>query len=280
VDDVRQGTQEASMIYSAGDLNLTFLAESGPPTRVQITGQSKQQAMSVTPMPTPDLSAQSTQIAGSPQMRVINSLGLLLGQDPTPSVFSSYHLESNQRSPRWDENSSQAITPESWLSIDVAGKDYHFFDSSLDKNGVKQTSEVYMIADQEYEVQNGVPTAGFGLASLAWVMWPLDPLLLLGVGSTKAEPVGTDTVDGRPVEVFHISGTTADDPSGLYAGFGSNVTSMDGKVWVDSQTGALLKTTLDYESQVKDGNGTLQGALPGHLELVVSRVNNVTVQLP
>ena len=280
VDDIRSGTEAASMIYSAGGQNITFSAVKGPPTRVTITGQSAQQLAAVTPQPTRDLSAQSTQIYGSPQMRVINSLSLLTGQDPKPSVFDSYHMDSHQISPRWSEQTGSVLAPENWFNVDVQGKNVHFTNTDKNEDGSQNTSEVYMIEDKQYDVQNGTAVEGLGLSSMAWIMWPLDPMLLLGVGSSKATSTGTETVDGRPAEVFQLSGTTADDLSGLFSGFGMLITRMDGKVWVDSQTGALLKAQINYEADIKDSTGAVKGSRTGLLELTISKINAVTVQLP
>lgn len=280
VDDIRTGSEVASMVYSDGTQNINFSVIKGNPTRVNISGQSQQQLAAITPQPTIDLSAQSTQIYASPQMRVINSLGLLIGQDPEPSVFSSYHMESHQLSPRWDEQTGSVIVPENWLNVDVQGKNIHFINTDKSVDGTLSPSEVYLTGDKEYIMQNGLPTEGLGLASLTWIMWPLDPLMLLGIGSSKADPGGTEILDGRSTEIYQLSGTTADDLTGLYSGLGFLVTSMDGKVWVDSQTGALLKARINYDADIKDSNSTIQDSRSGLLELTVTQVNTVTVNLP
>lgn len=280
VEDISITGEDASMVYSDGSQKLTFSAIRMTNTRVTISGQSAQQAAAVTPQPTRDLSAQATQVYGSPQMRVINSLSLLIGQDPNPSVFSSYHMESHQVSPRWDEQTGSVLTAEEWLSIDVQGKDVHFINKVKSQDGHITSTEVYLIGEKEFDVENGTAVEGLGLNQLTWLMWPLDPIMLLGVGSSKAISSGTDTVSSRSVDVFQLNGTTADDMTGLYSGFGQLYTRLDGNVWVDTLTGALLKAVINYDADIKDTTGTVRGSLPGLLEVTVSQVNAVTVKLP
>jgi hypothetical protein len=42
----------------------------------------------------------------------------------------------------------------------------------------------------------------------------------LGIGSFRTAADGTATIDGRPAEVDRITGTVADDVSGMFASFG------------------------------------------------------------
>jgi hypothetical protein len=58
------------------------------------------------------------------------------------------------------------------------------------------------------------------------------------------------------------------------------IASVSGKIWVDQQTGALLKAVLDYQAEVTDSSGNDQGSGSGHVEITVTQVGNVTVALP
>jgi hypothetical protein len=52
-------------------------------------------------------------------------------------------------------------------------------------------------------------------------------------------------------------------------------------VWLDQQTGALLKANLTYEMDIKDlGTGKVLGSGTGQVEIMVTQVGSVTVQLP
>ena len=53
-------------------------------------------------------------------------------------------------------------------------------------------------------------------------------------------------------------------------------------MWIDKETGALLKCSLDYEQNLPTRRAARRW-LPagnGHIELVVSKVNNTAVKLP
>jgi len=273
------GKQNAALNYSISGQVIRILVSGGTPTRVTILGQSRAEA-EATPQPTPDQSAQSTQVYSNPQVRIINSLSLLTGQDPNPSVFDSYHMESHQLSPKWDEQTDSVIVTEDWFVLDAQGKNIHFTDTLKDESGKQTSSEVYLMGDKTYEMQNGVPVEGVTLASLVWTMWPLDPMLLLGVGATQTSPAGTETLEGRSAEVFQINGTTGYDQTGMFTGFGMLVTRLDGKVWIDVQTGALLKAEIHYDADIKDSTGTVRGSRSGLFEMSVSHINAVTVSLP
>jgi hypothetical protein len=67
----------------------------------------------------------------------------------------------------------------------------------------------------------------------------------------------------------------------MFSMMASTVTAARGQVWLDQQTGALLKASLVYEVEIKDlvsGKGIGSGA--GQVELTVTQVGAVTVQLP
>jgi hypothetical protein len=63
-------------------------------------------------------------------------------------------------------------------------------------------------------------------------------------------------------------------------GIGPQVTSVSGKVWVDQQTGTLIKALLDYKAEVSDSGGNPQGTGSGHLEIIVTQVGKATVSVP
>ena len=56
-----------------------------------------------------------------------------------------------------------------------------------------------------------------------------------------------------------------------------------GTAWVDKQTGALLKLTLDYQEGVTDpmaANNPVMGSASGHVDFLVTQVGKTTVTLP
>ena len=77
---------------------------------------------------------------------------------------------------------------------------------------------------------------------------------------------------------------SANAPTGAMGALGAflSVTSAKGTVWVDKETGALLKCSLDWEQTFTDapGSKTVVANGKGHIELVVTKVNNTSVKLP
>ncbi len=276
------GATTASLTYTKGLQTIDILIETKDVTRVVITRKAAPQVSDAdgqplpTPSPTPNLVA--TSVAGSPQTRVIKSLSLLNGEDDQPSVFPSYHLDYASKAPAWDSAQGKVVQRESRLAADVQGKNVHFTSTAVSGGGSK-TSDVYIIDDQEYELINGTPTPGLGLASLTWTMWPLDGITVLGVSSLKTEPAGTEMIDGRVAEVYQLSGKVSDDPTGMIATFGQPIAQSDGKIWIDQESGALIKLLIDYEVDVKDTSGTVQGRASGSLEISVTQIGAVKVEL-
>jgi len=109
-------------------------------------------------------------------------------------------------------------------------------------------------------------------------MWPLNLELVLASGAPGATTAGTETLEGRTAEVSELTGT--DTGISGSSGMVLPVASVSGKIWVDPQTGALLKAVLDYQVDVKDSSGNDKGNGSGHLEITVTQVGNDTVSLP
>ena len=123
------------------------------------------------------------------------------------------------------------------------------------------------------------PTPGLGLASLTWTLWPLDVIMVLSTTSLKTTPTGTETLEGRAAEVYQVSGNVSDDPTGMIASLGQPISRSDGTVWVDQETGALLKLQIDCETDVKDASGTVRGRSPGSLQISVTQIGRVRVEM-
>jgi hypothetical protein len=112
----------------------------------------------------------------------------------------------------------------------------------------------------------------------------LDPLVVLsaaGMASPQAE-AGT-TLEGRQVDVYSVDntelgGTGQDSSFGLLP---VSITSIHGTIWIDHESGALLKADLEFEANVKQpGETTPSASGKGEFHLAVSQIGKVTVSLP
>ncbi len=223
---------------------------------------------------TPVAPSQSNADAG---IRVTDSLNVLLGDQSGGQALPSYHLEAKSLSPVM--SNGKAAQTEDAISADVQGANIHFTYTTTKPGGQPQVTEAYIIGDKNYVVKDGKVSADLGLTAVTWSTWPINAELVLGVGSLKTTPAGTETLEGRTAEVYTLGGSTANDPTGMLAAAGLPVTDLKGQVWVDQATGALLKAVLDYSSQLADSSGNKTMG-PGHLEITVTQVGQVTVKDP
>jgi hypothetical protein len=215
-------------------------------------------------------------VGGSPVVRVAGGLGILLGMDESQVAPPSYHMEAYHKIPAWEGGA--VVQYEDWMVADVQGQNIHFSDRVLNPGGSTTTAEAYLIGEEEYDVENGkLQPQGPSMTQMAWVLWPLDPTVILGTAANGAQASGTEVLDGRTAEVYTV------DASGAMGGVGGvslAVTAVSGRVWIDQETGALLKAELDYQADVKDQDGNVMGSGTGRLEITVTQVRNVTVTLP
>ena len=261
-------SEASSHISFASDKQeILIYLESGNLTRVMISGKS-----SLASTPSPTFEPVATVSGSDPQVRVLNAIDKLVGGGSTVPAFPSYHMEYNISAPVWSGGIVQSTQQ---ISADVEGRDVHFIDVS---SGTR--SEVYIIDDQEYEVVGGSVSPGLGLASLSWSMWYIDPVMIISIGSLDTTLAGTESMEGRTVEVYEISGSSADDTSGYMSGLGVNLTRTAGTMWVDQETGGLIKAIFEYDEDIKDDSGTVKGNATGHFEIVVTQIGEVTVMLP
>ncbi|MGD0805994.1 MAG: hypothetical protein ABSA10_00700 [Anaerolineales bacterium] len=112
----------------------------------------------------------------------------------------------------------------------------------------------------------------------------MDPLVVLsaaGMASPQAE-AGT-TWEGWQVDVYSVDSTSLGG-EGTDSSFGILpvvITSIQGTVWINHDTGALLKADLQFEAGVrKPGETTPSTHGKGEFHLAVSQIGKVTVSLP
>lgn len=210
------------------------------------------------------------------QGRISNSYNLTLGLDEG-TVLGSLHLEISATEPSWDFNTNQVMTRNWTLSADIQGDDWYLI---LNSDG-EVTEGWYMDATSDSPMGYGPDGQESFFVPLAFisVIGPTIPLVWAATGPT---PQGVEVVEGRTAEKYGVDSANA--PAGvleLLQGF-LTLNYSRGTVWVDSQTGALLKAVLDYEQFFTDPENpeTVVGTGTGHVEIQVSQVGQVTVQLP
>jgi hypothetical protein len=205
--------------------------------------------------------------------RIITSLATLLGNEKTPSPLGSFALTATEIKPA-------ASGPDTTtMQAEVQGANVHFI---LTSGG--ETTDAILFEGNEYNVVGGKAQPGSAMLSATWSLWQLDPLMVLsavGMGSPRTE-AGT-TLEGRPADVYSVD-TTNLGGEGQDSSFGLLplvITSIKGTVWIDHDTGALLKADLQFEASVrKPGESTPGAHGKGEFHLAVSQIGKVTVALP
>ena len=277
-NELGEGTDSILVTYnrpgSNGDAAVEVDIEGGSTSVIVTVPLSGTAAASTTSQgTTPAASSASTNTT----VRIMKALNILLGSETSPSALASFHLDAVNQSPVWA--GGQIAQSQDTMIADVQGANVHFADHTKSPDGSETIAEAYLIGKQEYDVQNGqVQPPGVSMTGLSWRMWPMNLMILLATGSTGATAAGTETLDGRIAEIDEINVSGSSIPS--VAGIALSVSSVSGKVWVDQQTGALLKAVLDYQADVHDTAGADKGNGAGHLELTVTKVGQVTVSVP
>jgi hypothetical protein len=266
--------EQAVLVFTHADSDeVSFLSVSphGESMSVTVSMVGPQTEPTSAPGTTPQPGA-----GGDPVLHVASGLSILLGLDESQPGLPSYHMEAYHKIPAWEGGG--VVQYEDWMIADVQGKNIHFSDRVLNPGGSTTTAEAYLIGEEEYDVENGkLQPQGPSMTQMAWVLWPLDPTVILGTAANNAQSSGTEVLDGRTAEVYTV------DASGAMGGVGGvslAVTAVSGRVWIDQETGALLKAELDYQADVKDQDATVMGSGTGRLEITVTQVGNVTVTLP
>jgi hypothetical protein len=205
---------------------------------------------------------------------VITSLSKLFGTGTAPDSLPSYTLSASESMP--SASGTNALTT---LQAEVQGTNVHYV---LDADGDK--TEAFLFDGKEYEVVGGKIQPGSAMLSATWSLWQLDPLTILsavGMADPKAES-GT-SLEGRQVDVYSVDntglgGTGQDSSFGLLP---VSITSIHGTIWIDHESGALLKADLEFEANVKKpGETTPSASGKGEFHLAVSQIGKTTVALP
>ncbi|MBA3073622.1 MAG: hypothetical protein FP831_08500 [Anaerolineae bacterium] len=211
-----------------------------------------------------------------------NALNLTTGGIDVPSVFPSYHIELTMDTPQPNEEYTGIVNQTIKISADVAGNNVHIF--QIDPETI-DPKEGYIIGDteKEYKLVDGVWEEMMGQIALGWAMWPLTVVMPYAYAcALYSNELGTEEVDGRKATVYELD-TAKTDPATLASMevLGPINMSGKGKVWIDKETGGMLKLELDYTTELSSLDGSTNlGIGSGYISLEISQVGDVTVTSP
>lgn len=208
------------------------------------------------------------------------ALNLVLGSDSEPSVFSSYHIDVNLDTPQANDDNTAVVNQNTLISADVAGKDVHILQTDP---GATTQKEGFIIGDKEYKMVNGTPQEMMGQIAISWAMWPLQVVVNYAYPVYWAKKTGTDTIDGRSADVYTFDSTDASaaaSNAAMTAMGAGDLTAGNGTVWIDHETGGMLKLDMTYSKSIKDNDQKEIGSGSGSIKIEVSKVGQVTVTSP
>ena len=208
-----------------------------------------------------------------------SALNLVMGSDSEASVFSSYHIDVNLDIPQLNDDSTAVVNQKTLIAADVEGKNIHILQTDP---GASAQKEGYIIGDKEYKIVDGKPQEMMGQIALSWAMWPLHVVMPYAYASYWAKASGSDTLDGRKADVYDFDSSKADaaSNSAMSAMGMEAMTQGKGTVWIDHETGGMLKLNMTYTENVTDSNQKVVGPGTGTITLEVSKVNQVKVTSP
>ncbi len=217
--------------------------------------------------------------SSSESAHLSDALNKVLGSSDEPGVFDSYHIELNLDIPELSDDNTAVVNSKTLISADVQGKDVHIIQTDP---GASESKEGFIIGDKEYKMIDGQPQEMMGQIAMGWAMWPLQVIMPYAYSAYFAQKTGTDSVDGRPADVYSFDSANASQASDSMMdsfGFGDMATGQ-GTVWIDQETGAMLKLDLTYTDTITDYDQNEIGPGTGHITLEISKVGQVTVTSP
>ena len=207
------------------------------------------------------------------------ALNLVLGTTDEPSVFDSYHIELVLDTPVLSDDSTTIVNELTQISADVDGTNVHIL--QIDPGETEQ-KEGFIIGEGEYKLVNGAKEDTMGFIALAWAMWPIQVILPYAWAANWNTKTGTETLDGREADVYTFDSTSAPESVQTamnVSGFTGTLTA-NGTVWVDRETGAMLKLDMVYVTSLTDSDSKVVGDGNGHVTIDITGVNQTTVVEP
>lgn len=222
--------------------------------------------------------------AADVERRIIQSPGITLQAPSGKLALGSFHLQMMARQPRFDRAGQRVITEDWRLSANLE-RDNVSVKCQLKESGTgrTQTIEGWILGEGRpggipYEVIAGTLDVSPRVEHQCWSrVYAWTPVL--SAAASGHAPAGQETIDGRTADKYRIeANSNALDRIRPMM----NLSFSRGTVWLDRQTGALLKAMLRYKENFTAGRGSdkIIGAGNGHVEMTVMRVGNVAVKTP
>jgi hypothetical protein len=232
----------------------------------------------------PAARGQANQPASAIEKRIIDSPGVTLQAPFGNLALGSFHLEMTARQPRLDAGTKQVAVDEWKLAADLE-RDNVFVKCSIKEPaaGKTLTIEGWILGEGRpggvpYEATGGKVDVSPRVQQQCWIRaYAWTPAL--SAAASGATPAGQETIDGRSAEKYHVEAR----PKALeQIRTLMNLTSAKGTVWLDRQTGALLKAVIDYQESFTEqrGSSNVIGTGTGRVEMMVIRVGRASVKPP
>jgi 3D (Asp-Asp-Asp) domain-containing protein len=233
------------------------------------------------PGPPPTSPPGSSIDAGGQQRRLAEATRVL----SDPARLPSFHIEVALDTPTWDADKRCYHRTSSSFAADVEGK------RALVR--FPPADELYVSDGMSHRLVNGKLQMTF---DLRWQLWAVAVMFPLASAQMVAVFDRVETLAGRTAEVYLIDSAKHRAAlaalAGLYSMFKAGcVTSIRGAMWVDRETGALVKADLDYvqappaekgqhSSAPADPNTTETASASGHIAIAIDRIGSIHVAAP
>jgi outer membrane lipoprotein-sorting protein len=208
------------------------------------------------------------------------ALNYVMGTSDRSSVYQSYHLDLDMTIPTASDDMKSVISQQTKISADVEGSKIHIFSTDLNTG---ETKEGYIVGDNEYKMINGTPQATLGQIGVSWAFWPLKVVYAYSTATNWANKIRTEDMSGRQADVYSLDTTSPEATSvleGMRAIGFDVLTSATGTLWIDQETGGMLKLDMNFTRNEYDNDGNVIGSGNGVINLQISQVNQVTITPP
>jgi hypothetical protein len=224
------------------------------------------------------------QAAATIEKRIIDSPGVTLQAPFGKLALGSFHLAMKATQPRLDDGQKQVVVDDWRLTADLERDNASVVCNIKDPaTGKAQAIRGWIIGEGRpggvpYEMIGGKPDLSPRVQHQCWARsYAWTPALSVAASGHTA--AGQETIDGRVADKYNVEAR----PKALdHIRPMMNLSSSKGTVWLDRQTGALLKAIIAYKENFAERRGSdkIVGTGDGHVDMVVTRVGKVTVELP